>query len=346
MSETTDLSRLIRANTGGEPVARVVEARDAVALRGTVLHGPSGTEQYFEHVAKDVSIAARRSSRASRLRNRSNSMATSRSVWRPASTITQRDDIRVDACSDAESGRRTWYWLHSRGVSKGRSIAVPTTEPAGGVDDATEDTSPGDGQDELSVQRDGRVHDAQDEKILERLARGDRSGAETELFKLYSSRILARCFYELGRLEAAEDVCQQVFLEACRGLDRFEHRSSLYTWLCSIARHRCLDAIKAERGSAKRFAAEDTIESEMADGSPTPDELVDRGRCFAALDECLQELSEPVRETVRLRFQSDSPSYEQMASRMSTSPGTLNQRVVRALRLLAECLERKGWTGD
>ena len=175
------------------------------------------------------------------------------------------------------------------------------------------------------------------------LASGDRAGAQSELFRLYGARILARCLRMLRDQASAEDVAQQVVLEACRDLHRFERRSSLHTWLCRIAKNRCLDAIKARRVAEKYFESDGDAMVDAADGGAGPDGHLDDAQLRAALEECLQELPAAIAETVRLRFQNEDLSYEEMAAVMNTQAGTLNQRVIRALPLLEDCLARKGW---
>src|SRR4051794_28669514 len=55
----------------------------------------------------------------------------------------------------------------------------------------------------------------------------------------------------LGSVQDAEDAVQETLLAAWRGLDRFEERASLRTWLYRVATSRCLNA----RRSANRRPA-------------------------------------------------------------------------------------------
>ena len=57
----------------------------------------------------------------------------------------------------------------------------------------------------------------------------------------------------LGSFQDAEDALQDTLLAAWRGLDRFEGRASLRTWLYTIATNRCLNA---RRSAARRRAHE------------------------------------------------------------------------------------------
>ena len=191
-----------------------------------------------------------------------------------------------------------------------------------------------------STARDTRDDEA---RIFACLDNGDRRGAEISLYRTFAAGVLARCVQMLRDQASAEDVAQQVVLEACRDLPRFQRRASLRTWLYRIAKNRCLDAIKARRAASKHVESEGDDMVDAPDGGGGPDAALEDVRQRVALEECLQELPTAMAETVRLRFQNDDLSYEEMAVVLNASAGTLNQRVIRALPLLEECLARKGW---
>jgi RNA polymerase sigma-70 factor (ECF subfamily) len=60
----------------------------------------------------------------------------------------------------------------------------------------------------------------------------------------YRRELLAHCYRMLGSSVDAEDVLQDALLGAWRGLSRFEGRSSLRSWLYTIATNACLKAIE------------------------------------------------------------------------------------------------------
>jgi len=64
--------------------------------------------------------------------------------------------------------------------------------------------------------------------------------------------LVLHCYRMLGSLADAEDLAQETLLRAWRGLDAFEQRASLRTWLHRIATHACIDAIERRRGEARR----------------------------------------------------------------------------------------------
>ena len=174
------------------------------------------------------------------------------------------------------------------------------------------------------------VHDA--------LSVGDRRRALTLLMRRYGDAVFRYCC-ELIRDEAvAEDVHQQVFVEAYRDLPTFQHRSHLRTWLFGIARHRSLDAAKTGRRWQNRYKNESP--DDVTDDTPPPAENIDQRRLVDALRHCLGELAPSSRSAVLLRFR-EGMSYEEMASMSSEKAGTLQQRVARSMPVLRRCVERR-----
>jgi RNA polymerase sigma-70 factor (ECF subfamily) len=68
-------------------------------------------------------------------------------------------------------------------------------------------------------------------------------GELLEAIERYRKDLHAHCYRMLGSLHDAEDALQDAMLRAWRGLARFEGRSSLRTWLYTIATNTCLSAI-------------------------------------------------------------------------------------------------------
>jgi RNA polymerase sigma-70 factor (ECF subfamily) len=81
------------------------------------------------------------------------------------------------------------------------------------------------------------------EAALARARAGD-DGAFRELTDPYRRELQVHCYRILGSLQDAEDLVQETLLAAWRGLDRFEGRSSVRSWLYRIATNRCLNALR------------------------------------------------------------------------------------------------------
>jgi RNA polymerase sigma-70 factor (ECF subfamily) len=84
------------------------------------------------------------------------------------------------------------------------------------------------------------------ERILARARDGDEH-AFRELTDPYRRELQLHCYRIVGSVQDAEDLLQETLLAAWRGLERFQGRASVRTWLYRIATNRCLNALR-DRG--------------------------------------------------------------------------------------------------
>jgi RNA polymerase sigma-70 factor (ECF subfamily) len=146
---------------------------------------------------------------------------------------------------------------------------------------------------------------ARERELLQK-ARGGDQDAFGRLIEAYRSELHAHCYRMLASLHDAEDAMQDTMLRAWRGLARFEGRSSLRSWLYTIATNACLNLISRR---PKRVLpidycpatdphdgpGEPIIESVFVE--PYPDETLGLEDGFAAPDARYE-----LRESVELAF--------------------------------------------
>jgi RNA polymerase sigma-70 factor (ECF subfamily) len=132
-----------------------------------------------------------------------------------------------------------------------------------------------------------------DEELVNRYraaAGREADGLLNQLFERHHSRVAAWCYRMTGEVDAATDLAQEVFLKAFQNLESFRGQSKFTTWLYSIARNHCLDALKS-RAAAPVLAGDAGLE-EVED--------VRAGEALAALErrEAEQVISQLMRESL------------------------------------------------
>ena len=129
----------------------------------------------------------------------------------------------------------------------------------------------------------------------------------------------------------AEDLLSEVFLDVWRQAGRFECRSSVSTWLMSIARHKALSAWR------RRTDAEldEKIEATIAD--PADDALQEKDR-DELLRRALTRLSPERRQVIDLVYYHEK-SVDEVAQILDVPPATVKTRMFYARKRLAELVQ-------
>ena len=101
-----------------------------------------------------------------------------------------------------------------------------------------------------------------------------------------------------GSPEQAEELLQETFYQALIHIDRFEGRSSLYTWLCQIGKNAWLK----ECSRRKRYADTPYEELSLADPGLTPEEAAIRAEELRRIRRAVRNLEEPYRDVFILHI--------------------------------------------
>jgi RNA polymerase sigma-70 factor (ECF subfamily) len=186
-----------------------------------------------------------------------------------------------------------------------------------------------------------RIVQAAETAALDCIRRGRREDALELLMAAYGSPIAAFALRVVRDRELAKDVRQQVFLDAFQGISRFEGRSSLWSWLCSIAYHRCLDELRRVRraGAPEPIDVWDVLAAQLDPASDDEDRLAQR----RALEACMAKLSDSARAELLMRCFLGL-SFVEISALVGASHGTLQVRMSRILPRLRRCLRGQGVT--
>lgn len=187
-------------------------------------------------------------------------------------------------------------------------------------------------------------------EMLARCRRGD-PGAWDELFDAHYAAA-GRFIFQLApdfTHEDAEEICQEVFLSVIRNLDSFHGESQFQTWLFRIATNKARD-FRERRNAAKRGGGRAPVSLQAEDAEsgltldppanlPGPDDLLISTENADLLRASLDQLGEPCREIIELRYFGDL-SYDELSNTLKLNPKTVSSRLSKCLDRLEE-LARK-----
>ncbi len=165
-------------------------------------------------------------------------------------------------------------------------------------------------------------------------ARAGDSGAFETLVLRYQARIVNYASAMVHDTGAAEDVAQEVFVRAWRGLGRFRGESAFRTWLYRIAANVARTQLD-RRGRQARIADRSLDdETETLQAGDVPSAALDAETSLVtreAIDRALAELPEELRLALVLR-DVEGLDYKEIAGVTGAPMGTVESRIFRARR--------------
>ena len=187
---------------------------------------------------------------------------------------------------------------------------------------------------------------ALDRLLVDRFRGGD-AGAFEQLVTRYWDRIYGMVHQLLRNQQDAEEVTQDAFIRAHRGLVNFRGDSAFSTWLYQIAtnlaRNRYWYWWRRKRDKSISFDApvsgdNDTTLAELIPAEQeTPEDATVTKEFVTRIAECMDNLNEKHREILVLRNVRNL-AYEEIAEILGISVGTVKSRIARARESLREQL--------
>lgn len=141
-----------------------------------------------------------------------------------------------------------------------------------------------------------------------------------------------------GSWSDADDLAQEVLLKAYRSIGAFEGRSSLSTWLYTLARSVFIDSRRGRQGRS-REREQDLDDQLVAEDGDSQEQLLVQKDEVERLWRAVRALDHEFRIPVVL-CDIEGMSYEQVASIEGVPIGTIRSRLSRARGKLAELLRR------
>jgi RNA polymerase sigma-70 factor (ECF subfamily) len=180
------------------------------------------------------------------------------------------------------------------------------------------------------------------ESELLRWCREGRPEAWDEIFSRHYAAA-GRFIFQLGpdfSREDVEEICQEVFLSVIRNIHSFQGQSQFQTWVFRIAANKARDYLQRIR-AAKRGGGQTPLSLQAEDPEtglvldppsnvPSPDVCLVNQEQLAALRTALDDLGDPCREMLELRYFGEL-SYEEIGVTLNLNPKTVSSRLSRCL---------------
>jgi len=188
-----------------------------------------------------------------------------------------------------------------------------------------------------------------DDTVLVRKCRQGDSAATERLILKYQSRIYNAILRICADREDAAELTQDTFVKVIENIDKFEGRSSFYTWAFRIGVNltlnhcqrsgklglKSLDAEDSENDSSTRRTLKEFITD---DSLPDPAVVAENKELCEAIEEALTKLDGDQRAVIVLR-DIEGMNYAQIAKVLDIKLGTVRSRLSRARTNLREIME-------
>jgi RNA polymerase sigma-70 factor (ECF subfamily) len=173
-----------------------------------------------------------------------------------------------------------------------------------------------------------------DEALIAAIAAGDRA-AMRSLYNRHRIRVFRFAVRLVDDAASAEDIVSETFVEVWRQAGRFEGRSSVSTWIMSMARFKALSA----RRRRQEIELDENMAETVADQCSTPEQMLLETDRRDQLRACLSQLSPEHREIIDLVYYHDK-TIEEVAEIIGAPKNTVKTRMFYARKRLAHLLGR------
>ncbi len=182
---------------------------------------------------------------------------------------------------------------------------------------------------------------ARDKELIKKAQDGDRK-AFGELVRVYHDKIYMLVFHMIHNSADADDLTQEAFLRAYRGLKSFNFKSEFYTWLYRIAVNVTLNQIRKAKRRSTVSLSEEALPRKFKqnDNAENPREQAEAMQLYERVLKGIENLSPALRTTLVL-FSFQGLSHKDVAQVLGCAEGTVAWRISEARQQLKRHLKRQ-----
>ncbi len=177
-----------------------------------------------------------------------------------------------------------------------------------------------------------------DQLLVERVQAGDRQAFDM-LVARHQRRLMRLISRILRDQSEAEDVVQEAFIKAYRGLRHFRGDSAFYTWLYRIGINTAKNFLLSQGRRAPLASEAALLQAENGEGEHlrdinTPESVLASKQIAATVNAAMDALPLELRTAIVLR-EIEGLSYEEISDIMACPIGTVRSRIFRAREAIA-----------
>ena len=165
-----------------------------------------------------------------------------------------------------------------------------------------------------------------------------------KLVEAYQKRVFALCVQLAGNQDDAQDLAQEVFIQAFASINNFRQESDLGTWLHRIAVNKWINISRKQKKTQLVYldapvkTVNGEVQREVAASDGNPQELVEEKEFHAQVRKALYQLTYEHRAVLVLR-EIQGYTYEEIAEILDCSIGTVRSRLNRARKAMKDNLQ-------
>lgn len=178
-----------------------------------------------------------------------------------------------------------------------------------------------------------------DEQLIHNYLSGDEE-ALRPLFSRYLGPIynfVVRC----AGVEEAEDITQNIFINAWKNFKKFDESKKFKTWIFAIAKNASINWLKKKKPKVfsefENQEGENFLEESIHDPAPLPEELFDMADLNGQVDSAVEKLAPNYRAVLSLHY-NNGLTFREIAESLEEPVDTIKSRHRRAIIMLKKIL--------